>query len=223
MHLYNLFFSQCLITVLGLAATIAGHVAGGIEFEQPGHQPAAGYGYGYGYGDSRVADNYGYGYSDSRVGDNYGYVYDARAFAEADEAATAAVDLSPSSRTHHGKHKAKKLKKKLLLHCLLGGHGRRRRDAGTGRFILPIAVQSTNVNVGSGGLGGGGGAYGDPLYGGGGGGGGGCMNMLNNHGPLGLLGSPTGDSDSRSSVYKDWNRYARQFHRNFVRPLYRLF
>lgn len=141
-----------------------------------------------------------------------------------------------SSRTHHGKHKLKKLKKRLLLQCLLG-HGRRRRrdtDAASGRFLLPIVLQSTNVNVHSGGSGGG--AYGDPQhqYGGSSG----CMEMMSNdHGPLlgslgsglgGLLGSPAEDAGtgggSRGSLYSaDWNRYARQFHRNYVRPLYRLF
>lgn len=143
-----------------------------------------------------------------------------------------------SSRTHHGKHKLKKLKKRLLLQCLLG-HGRRRRrdtDAASGRFLLPVVLQSTNVNVqGYGGGSGTGGGYGDAQhqYGGSG-----CMEMmLNDHGPLlgslgsglgGLLGSPSEDAGtgggSRSGLYAaDWNRYARQFHRNYVRPLYRLF
>lgn len=165
-------------------------------------------------------------------GDNYyNNYYNAPAAAE------------ESSRTHH-KHKLqKKLKKRLLLQCLLE-HRRRRRDtdAASGRFLLPVVLQNTNVNVG-----GQSGYSGEPNYGSfvGGGGGGGCMQMLNNHGPLhgslgslqgllgstqGLLGStqdqdspPEGTSGSRNGMYSDWNRYARQFHRSFVRPLVRLF
>lgn len=154
-------------------------------------------------------------------GQYVGY-YDGRLSPAADEG---------SSRIHHGKHKLqKKLKKRLLLQCLLG-HGRRRRDtdAASGRFLLPVVLQSTNVNVGSGG--GGGGSYGDQQqhpYGGGG-----CMHMFNDHGLGGLigsLGSPTNDASAgggdgaRSGPYgTDWNRYARQFHRSYIRPLYRLF
>lgn len=137
-----------------------------------------------------------------------------------------------TSRTHH-KHKLKKkLKKRLLLQCLLE-HRRRRRDTdGSGRFLLPVVLQSTNVNVGNGQSGYGG----EPQYGSVGGGG--CTQMLNNHGPLhgslgslqGLLGSTQNQdssaddtSGSRNGMYYDWNRYARQFHRSFVRPLVRLF
>ncbi|VVC36784.1 Hypothetical protein CINCED_3A007475 [Cinara cedri] len=139
-----------------------------------------------------------------------------------------------STRTHHGSHKLKKMKKRLLLQCLLSlGQQRRRRrdtDAATGRFLIPFAVQNTNVNVGGGG-GGGVGGYDDPQFGNYGGGG--CMQMLNGHKPLlGQLGSPLGSLVSsveesgpgnRNGQYTDWNRYARQFNRNFVRPLYRLF
>ncbi|XP_025415017.1 uncharacterized protein LOC112686798 [Sipha flava] len=133
------------------------------------------------------------------------------------------------SRTHHGKLKMKKLKKRLLLQCLLGHGQRRRRDteAASGRFLLPVVLQSTNVNVGPTGSGG---HFGDPQQHGSYGGG--CMEMLNDHGPLGVLGSlgsfgsstadATGEG-SRNGLYTDWNRYGRQFHRNFVRPLYRLF
>lgn len=139
---------------------------------------------------------------------------------------------NPSSRTHHGKHKLKKKLKKQLLHCLLQQHhGRRRRDA-TGRFFIPLVLQNTNVNVGDSGSNGYGGQY--QQYGGGGGG---CMQMLNGHGPLlgslggtlgslgGAFGSPnTEDGGNRAGTYAaDWNRYARQYRRNVVRPLYRLF
>jgi len=140
-----------------------------------------------------------------------------------------------SSRTHHGKHKLKKLKKRLLLQCLLGHGQRRRRDttAASARFLLPVVLQSTNVNIGSSGSGGSG-TYSDPLYQYGDSSG--CMQMLNDHGPslgslgsgLGsLLGSPMEDvitgGGSRNGLYADWNRYARQFHRNYIRPVYRLF
>lgn len=103
-------------------------------------------------------------------------------------------------------------------------------DAGAsnGRFLIPLAVQNTNVNVGG---------YGDPQYGnyGGGGGGNDCMQITNGHKKplleqlLGSLVPSAGDSGgdsgvgSRNGLYADWNRYARQFDRNFVRPLYRLF
>jgi len=156
-----------------------------------------------------------------------------------------------SARTHHAKlHKLKKLKlkKRLLLQCLLG-HGRRRRDASdaSGRFFLPVVLQSTNVNVGSGGGGGYGGHQQQQSHHSG------CMQMFsddNSHGPLGSLpsldslGSPLGSLGSalgslgslgpapvteeqedggNRNYAADWNRYARQFRRNFVRPLYRLF
>ncbi|XP_015379077.1 PREDICTED: uncharacterized protein LOC107173169 isoform X2 [Diuraphis noxia] len=141
------------------------------------------------------------------------------------------------ARTHHVKHKLKKLKKKLLVQCLLG-HGRRRRDTSeaSGRFFLPVVLQSTNVNVGSGG--GGGGHQQQQSHHSG------CMQMFgddNSHGPLGSLGSPLGSLGSalgslgpapvteesedggNRNYAANWNRYARQFRRNFVRPLYRLF
>lgn len=155
---------------------------------------------------------------------NYDYYYGQQAVSEA------ATD-EEESRTHHKHKKLKKLKKRLLLQCLLQHHGhrRRRRDTASGRFLLPVVLQSTNVNVGSGG------GYGEHQYGNGGSGG--CMQMLNNHGPLGslgsigsgLLGSPapvnedTGDSIRNGMYAADWNRYARQFRRNVVRPLYQLF
>lgn len=154
-----------------------------------------------------------------------------------------------SARTHHAKHKLKKLKlkKRLLLQCLLG-HGRRRRDTSeaSGRFFLPVVLQSTNVNVGSGGGGYGGHQQQQSHHSG-------CMQMFgddNNHGPLssppllgslGSLGSPLGSLGSalgslgpapvteepeeggNRNYAANWNRYARQFRRNFVRPLYRLF
>lgn len=147
-----------------------------------------------------------------------------------------------SARTHHAKlHKLKKLKlkKRLLLQCLLG-HGRRRRDTSeaSGRFFLPVVLQSTNVNVGSGG--GGHGSQQQQSHHNG------CMQMFgddNSHGPLdslpslGSLGSALGSLGSlgpapvteeqedggNRNYAADWNRYARQFRRNFVRPLYRLF
>lgn len=163
---------------------------------------------------------------------DYGYYSDGQSSSGA---------MDQFSRTHHGKLKLKKMKKRLLLQCLLGHGQRRRRDteAASGRFLLPIVLQSTNVNVGSGG-----GGYGDPQQQHGSyGNGGGCMQMFNDHGPLGSLGtlgsslgsslgslSPFGSSmdnvmgeGSRNGLYADWNRYGRQFHRNFVRPLYRLF
>ncbi|XP_026822344.1 uncharacterized protein LOC113560579 isoform X1 [Rhopalosiphum maidis] len=162
----------------------------------------------------------------------------------------AAVDSEneeESQRTHHVKHKLKKLKKRLLLQCLLG-HSRQRRDtsAASGRFLLPIVLQSTNVNVGSDGQ-----QHQQQTHHGGG-----CMQMFgdDSHGPLqgslpslGSLGSPLGslgsalgslgsfgpsvtenpeedESGNRNGLYSpNWNRYARQFRRNFVRPLYRLF
>ncbi|XP_050429313.1 uncharacterized protein LOC126838708 [Adelges cooleyi] len=141
-------------------------------------------------------------------------------------------DASPESRTH--KHKLKKLKKRLLLHCLLSHHRRRRDTAATGRFLLPlpIVLQSTNVNVNDG-VTNGEGNYGNGEYHQGAGNGGydpECMQMLNNHGPLltGAISSAgsiagLGDSGSRNGYAADWDRYARQFHRTFVRPLYRLF
>lgn len=187
------------MAIFGLA------VCGAVEFEQ--HQQLRTGGYG-------------------NFPDGYNYYYDGPVARTAEE----------SARIHHGKHKKlKKLKKRLLLQCLLG-HGRRRRDAtaASGRFLFPVVLQSTNVNVGYGG-------GGDPQHQysdtGGGGGGGGCMEMFNDHGPSlgslgsglgGLLGSPAEDAGSgggsRGGLYPaDWNRYARQFHRNYVRPLYRLF
>lgn len=191
---------QCLFAVFGLAA-----FATAVEFEQqrlPYQQVQAG---------------------------NYDDYYYGRPTVYAAE-----TDDSEESRTHHKNKLNKKLKKRLLLQCLLQqhGHGRRRRDtaAASGRFLLPVVLQSTNVNVGSGG--GGGGGYGNGGGGGYGHGGGGCMQMLNNHGPLGsigsLLGSPAPVSEetgegSRYLMYADWNRYARQFRRNIVRPLYQLF
>jgi hypothetical protein len=150
-----------------------------------------------------------------------------------------------SSRTHLAKLlklKKLKLKKRLLLQCLLG-HSRRRRDTSeaSGRFFLPVVLQSTNVNVGSGG-GGGGYQQQQSQHSG-------CMQMFgddNNHGPLGSppsfgslgslgsLGSALGslgpapvseetDEGGNRNYAANWNRYARQFRRNFVRPLYRLF
>lgn len=144
-----------------------------------------------------------------RASPDYNY-YDGRTQSADDE----------SGRTHHGSHKLKKMKKRLLLQCL-----RQQMDTGavTGRFLIPFAVQNTNVNVGG---------YGDPQYGSYGGGG--CMQITNDHKPLleqllATLVPSTGDSGdgggvgSRYGLYADWNRYARQFDRNFIRPLYRLF
>lgn len=173
----------------------------------------------------------------STYGDDH-YYYDGPT-----SVAAAPVNEEESPRTHHGKHKFKKLKKRLLLQCLLG-HGRRRRDtsAASGRFLLPVVLQSTNVNVGAGGQQH---QQQQQLHNGGG-----CMQMFgdDSHGPLGSppslgsLGSALGslspfgpsvtenpaedESGNRGglSYYSaDWNRYARQFRRNFVRPLYRLF
>lgn len=181
----------------------------------------------------------------SSYGDDYSY------YGEHSVAAPESEEVS--ARTHHAKlHKLKKLKlkKRLLLQCLLG-NGRRRRDTSeaSGRFFLPVVLQSTNVNVGSGG-----GGYQQlqqqqSHHSG-------CMQMFgddNNHGPLGSppslgslgsLGSPLGSLGSalgslgslgpapvseeteeggNRNYAADWNRYARQFRRNFVRPLYRLF
>jgi len=189
----------------------------------------------------------------SPYSDDYYDQYGGGPTAAAAAAASAASD-EESPRTHHlhKKLKLKKLlKKKLLLQCLLG-HGRRRRDASeaSGRFLFPVVLQSTNVNVGSGG--GHGGQQQQSQHGGG------CMQMFgdDNHGPLGSppslpslgsLGSPLGSLGSalgsfgpaavteeqsedeggnrngQSFLAADWNRYARQFRRNFVRPLYRLF
>lgn len=191
----------CLLTVFGLVACAA------IEFEQ---QPRASY---------QVQEtNYDY--------NNYG------------EPATAveAVPVSvgdASSRTHHGKHKLKKKLKKRLLHCLLQQHhGRRRRRDATGRFFIPLVSQNTNVNVGGGSGSDGYGGQHQQHYGGGG-----CMQMFNDHGPSlgslggalgslgGAFGSPAAEEDgNRAGTYAaDWNRYARQFRRNIVRPLYQLF
>lgn len=189
--------------------------------------------------DQRQPSSYGDGYS--YYGDGYSYY---------GEQGVAAPEIEEvSARTHHAKlHKLKKLKlkKRLLLQCLLG-HGRRRRDTSeaSGRFFLPVVLQSTNVNVGSGG-----GGYGSQQqqshHNG-------CMQMFgddNSHGslgslpslgslgsPLGSLGSALGSLGSlgpapvteeqvdggNRNYAADWNRYARQFRRNFVRPLYRLF
>lgn len=215
--------SQCLFAVIGLAAvTVVGRAAA-VEFEpRPQYHNqqqlyAGSNGY-YSYADG----------SSSAAGVADGEDYD---------------DAQPSSRIHHGKHKhklQKKLKKRLLLQCLLE-HRRRRRDTGgaSGRLLLPVVLQSTNVNVapGGGSYGGGGGSYGG---GGGGSYGGmsGCMHLGNGHGPLGSLGPSLGSLGSFGSqgapveemtdegtrrLSADWNRYARRFHRNFVRPLYQLF
>eukprot|EP00102_Acyrthosiphon_pisum_P014124 XP_008183993.1 PREDICTED: uncharacterized protein LOC100166130 [Acyrthosiphon pisum] len=178
-------------------------------------------------------------------GDDYSY------YGEHSHSVAVPENEEVSARTHHAKlHKLKKLKlkKRLLLQCLLG-HGRRRRDTSdaSGRFFLPVVLQSTNVNVGSGGGGGYGGHQQQQSHHSG------CMQMFgddNNHGPLGSppslgsLGSPLGSLGSalgslgslgpapvseeteeggNRNYAADWNRYARQFRRNFVRPLYRLF
>ncbi|XP_050534286.1 uncharacterized protein LOC126901672 [Daktulosphaira vitifoliae] len=140
-------------------------------------------------------------------------------------------DDSPEGRIHK-KNKIKKLKKRLLLNCLLQSGRRRRRDtAPTGRFLLPIVLQSTNVNVNDGGYTGSDSGH-DYQGGGGSSVDHDCMHLINNHGPL-LSGAVSsagsiagiGDSGSRHSygMHTNWDRYARQFHRNFVRPLYRLF
>lgn len=181
----------------------------------------------------------------SSYGDDYSY------YGEHGVAAPESDEVS--ARTHLAKlHKLKKLKlkKRLLLQCLLG-HGRRRRDTSeaSGRFFLPVVLQSTNVNVGSGGGGYGGHQQQQSMHSG-------CMQMFgddNSHGPLGSLpslpslgslGSPLGSLGSalgslgspgpapvseeteeggNRNYAAGWNRYARQFRRNFVRPLYRLF
>lgn len=210
---------QCLLVAFWFATcttVIVDHVSA-VEFDQ--RQPSA-------YGDDH-------------------YYYDGPA-----AVAAAPLNEEESSRTHHGKHKFKKLKKRLLLQCLLG-HGRRRRDtsAASGRFLLPVVLQSTNVNVGAGGQQH---QQQQQLHNGGG-----CMQMFgdDSHGPLGsppslaTLGSPLsslgsalgslspfgpsvtenpaedegGNRGGLSYYSADWNRYARQFRRNFVRPLYRLF
>lgn len=143
-------------------------------------------------------------------------------------------DDSPEGRFHK-KNKLKKLKKRLLLNCLLQTGHRRRRDTASGRFFLPVVLQSTNVNVNDGVSGGYGGAdSGQDLYQGGGGSSvdPDCMHLINNHGPLltGAISSAgslagIGDGGSRHGyvMHSNWDRYARQFHRNYVRPLYRLF
>lgn len=139
-----------------------------------------------------------------------GYYYDGRS-----------QSVIESTRTHHGGHKLKKMKKQKLLQCLLAlGHERRRRRdttaSGTGRFFIPFVVQNTNVNVGDGG---GGGTYSDPpqyeSYESG------CMQFF--LGSTGGSSTENSGTDSRNGLYTDWYRYARQFNRNFVRPLYRLF
>lgn len=118
-------------------------------------------------------------------------------------------------------HKVKKLKKKLLLLCLLGGNGRKKRSvpAAEGKFFFPV-IQHTDVSVGGSGT-----SHLDDSSGGSEGSHGGfdCKKLMGSG--LGTFGHPLVSGllggGSQAMTDTDDNRfYRRTIQRNVVRPLY---